>query len=107
MSIEEAKCLVIRTASLSVASINNLVNEGVTRRVLYDINAMEMIIDRIKIFLRNGFLEALSLATFAGSLLITGSRHLAAISWYRLLLSILPPRLKIIFDISEFGEYTM
>jgi hypothetical protein len=53
MSIEEAKCLVIRTASLSVALINNLVNEGVMRNVLYNIKAMAIIIEKIKIFLKN------------------------------------------------------
>jgi len=54
MSIEEAECIVIRTASLSVELISNLVNEGVIRNVLYNIKAMAIIVEKIKMFL-NGY----------------------------------------------------
>jgi hypothetical protein len=61
MSIEEAKCLVMRTASLSVASINYLVNEEEIRNVSYKIKAMAIIMDKIKIFLKKRFLKTLFL----------------------------------------------
>jgi hypothetical protein len=67
MSIEEAKCLVTRTASLSVALINNLLNEGVIKKVLYNIKAMAIITDRIKRFLKNRFLRKLFSAISAAS----------------------------------------
>jgi len=68
MSIEEAKCLVTRTASVSVALINNLLNEGVIKKVLYNIKEMAIIMNRIKIFLKNRLLRTLFSAISANPL---------------------------------------
>jgi len=68
MSIEEAKCLVTRTASLSVALINNLLNEGVIKKVLYNIKEMAIIMNKIKIFLKNRLLRTLFSAISANPL---------------------------------------
>jgi hypothetical protein len=67
MSIEEAKCLVMRTASFLVVLINNLVNEGVVKKMLYDNKAIMIMTARIKIFLKNRVLRTLSLAISVNS----------------------------------------